>query len=118
MTFDKNTANLISAFKKLSLEPLEELCDVSIYSYDYKQELIEKLQKKFDKISSEDISELVAKESKCKYCYHESKAYSFHHPKTDELIVRYVIFRESENFYRVEECKYKPILNREDGFPF
>ncbi|TWO31510.1 hypothetical protein E1J38_013385 [Seonamhaeicola sediminis] len=110
--------SIIKAFCKLSIASLKEIDAELTYSYNNKEELIEELKQLFDGIKSKGISQLKVKDAKCKYCYPDKAAFGFHHPQTDELIIRYVIFKERDKFYRVEQCKNKPIPDREDGFPF
>lgn len=118
MSSDKTTNNIIKAFKYLSTEHLEKVCDKTIYSYNYKHEMIDELESVFNKIRLKGISSLKVKNSKCKFCYPNANAYSFHHPITDEFIVRYVIHQKEKNVFHIGECKNKPIPVREDGMPF
>ena len=110
--------HIVQAFCQLEISPLDKLDDNASYSYNYKDEMIAELQEVFDKIKSTGVQSLKAKDSKCKYCYPNANAYSFHHPKTNEFIIRYVIHQESDNVYRVEQCKNNPIPDGENGMPF
>lgn len=111
------------AFCSLDSSILLEMDEHAIYSDNYLDEIIEELQKVFDKIKSKDINSLIVKDSHCKYCYPEGKAYSFHHPITGKFIIRYVIAHEGESddgetIYRIEECRNNPIPYGQDGMPF
>lgn len=123
MSINKNQSDyfekvLIIAFENLDISLLNIISHKFTYSYNDKIEFIEEMKIVFEKIRAEGINSLLAKPSKCKYCYPTGKAYSFHHPKTDNFIIRYVIFKESHDFYRVEQCKNNPILKSEKGIPF
>lgn len=110
--------SIVSSFCSLDVSFLDKLDGDIIYSYNYKHEMIAELGSVFEKIKSKGINKLIVKDSACKYCYPKGKAFSFHHPKTDEFIIRYVIFKEKDDFFIVEECKNNPIINTEDGMPF
>ena len=109
---------IVQAFCHLSVLPLKELDENMSYSYSNKQELIDELNSVFKKIKGEAINKLIVKDSKCKYCYPKGRAYAFHHPNTNELVIKYVIFKENNNFFRIEECKNNPIKNTEGRMPF
>src|SRR5690606_24537871 len=109
---------MVEAFCLLSIEPFKNIDETADYSHNYKHEFIDEMQTLFEKFKSRGLTSLIAKPSKCNYCYPTGKAYSFHNPDTDEFIIRYVIFQESEKVYRVEECRNKPIPDGEDGLPF
>ena len=97
---------------------LNQLDDDIIYSYDYKDELIQKFRANFKELKSNGITSLKVVESKCEFCYPDKKTYAFYNPTTNELVLRYVIFQESQDFYRVEECKNQLTNKRHYGLPF
>lgn len=109
---------VVKAFRRLETSPLDKLDANAVYSYNYKDEMIAELQKVFEKIKSTGVQSLKVTDSKCKYCYPTANAYSFHNPKTDEFIIRYVIHQESEDEFRIEECRNKPIPDGKNGMPF
>lgn len=104
---------LISAFKAINSSSLLTLSDSISFSYDYKSELIQKLDNLFKGFKSQGINSLEVKEISCKFCYPNKPAFEFYNPATNELVCRYVIFQESEDFIRVEECS-----NQETFDPF
>ena len=116
--FNNLEQSLINAIQNLNISFLDTLDKTADYSHNYKHEFIAEMQTLFEKFKSRGLTSLIAKPSKCNYCYPTGKAYSFHNPDTDEFIIRYVIFQESEKVYRVEECRNKPIPDGEDGLPF
>lgn len=109
---------VVNAFCSLDVSPLKKLDKKASYSYNYKHEMIAELQSVFDKIKSKGVQNLEVENSKCKYCYPSANAYSFHNSKTGGFVIRYVIHQESNDVYRIEQCKNKPIPDGEDGMPF
>ena len=118
MTLFQLEKHIKEAFINLNPSILENLDEDAVYSYDFKHEFIDKLDKLFREIKSKGISNLSVINSKCKFCYPSANTYSFHNPKTDEFIIRYVIHQESDNVYRVEQCKNNSIPDGENGMPF
>ena len=88
------------------------------YSYYDKNELKTQFKTLFENLKSVGITSLRVKESICKYCYPNKEVFEFCNPFNNEIVVRYVIFKESKEFYRVEECKNKPTNKIKNGFPF
>ncbi|WP_242203243.1 hypothetical protein [Aestuariivivens insulae] len=115
MELKELTKGVLGAFEELNIDRLNKL-DELYYSHSTKQEFITELQKLFDGLMKQGVNSLIAKPSKCKYCYPTAKAYSFHHPETDEFIIRYVIHQETEDEFRIEECRNRPL--REGSMPF
>ncbi len=109
---------VVKAFCDLDSNILESLDGNAIYSYNYKNEMIDEIGKVFVKIKSAGVSSLTVKKSNCMFCYPQANAYAFHNPQTDEFIVRYVISQDEDGMYRVEECKKKPITCGENGMTF
>lgn len=107
---------IIKAICGLDSSKLNSIDEDAIYSYNYKDEFILEMESEFRKIRNKGIDSLVVQKSECKYCYPFSNAYSFHHPVTDEFIIRYVIHQEKEGVYKIEECRNRP-LKFEDVFP-
>lgn len=118
MILNQQEKYLKEAFISLNTSCLENLEEEADYSHDYKYELIEKLEKLFSEIKSKGTKSLIAKPSECKYCYPSAKAYEFHDAKTDEFVIRYIIQKESDTFYRIQECGNKKYPFSEDGMPF
>lgn len=115
---DITTKTIIQAFINLDVSILSKINGRISYSFDSKNELISKFNKLFNELKSKGLNSLKVETSKCRYCYPSIKNYSFHHPITDEFIFRYVIFRESSDFYRIEECKNSPSSKSENSIPF
>lgn len=109
---------IVKSICELDESYLNQLDEDIIYSYDNKDELIQKFKSNFIELKSNGITTLKVVEAKCEFCYPDKQAYVFFHPVSNELILRYVIFQESEGFYRVEECKNKPIKKTNNGLPF
>jgi hypothetical protein len=116
--FNNLEQSLIKAFQNLNISFLNILDETAYYSHNYKHEFIAEMQTLFEKFNARGLTSLIAKPSKCIYCYPTGKAYSFHNPDNDEFIIRYVIFQESEKVFCVQECRNKPIPEGEDGMPF
>lgn len=110
-SFKLNHLLIVEAFKTLSIASLASLDGSVSYSYDYKSELIQKLDKLFQEFKSRGIKRLDVKKVHCKFCYPGKSSYEFYNSKTNEMVCRYVIFQESEEFIRVEECSNKPTFN-------
>jgi hypothetical protein len=106
-----NSLLIIEAFKSLNCVNLSGLDNDSSYSYDYKFEFIEKLDALFKEYKNQGIERLDVKEVNCKVCYPNKPSYEFYNPKTNEMVCRYVIFQESKDFIRVEECTNKSTFN-------
>jgi len=102
---------ITKSFEALDIYLLNKLDEQCSYSYDYKSELIEKLDKLFKEYKSQGIKSLVTKEIKCMFCYPNKPSYEFYNPETKEMVCRYVIFKESEDFIRIEECTNKKTFN-------
>lgn len=109
---------VIEAFCSLNTAPLSHVDEFSDYSHNNKDEFIEELNKVFNEIKSNDINALFVQTSTCQFCYPNASAYSFHHPITDQLIIRYVIDQIDERSFRVQECRNNPITDGDDGLPF
>jgi hypothetical protein len=128
MTYEMFKRIIVKAFHELDSSILKELDGNASYSYDYKFELIEKLEHLFEKYKSMGLKKLMVQDSKCNFCYKdskESKAYSFHHPDTGEFLIRYVLDYEGVaddggNIFKVNECTNIPLRLPEssDGLPF
>lgn len=110
--------HIIKSFCELNTEYLIKIDDYASYTHYYKHEFIAEMQTLFESLKLKGITSLIAKPSKCKFCYPSSNAYSFHHPETDEFVIRYVIHQKSKTSFIIEECKNKPILVGENGMPF
>lgn len=109
---------VVESFSNLNSSLLEGIEENAIYSYNYKNEMIDEIEKVFVKIKSAGVSSLTVKKSKCMFCYPQANAYAFHNPSTDEFIIRYVISQDKDGMYRIEECKNKPIPDGENRMPF
>lgn len=109
---------VIKAFCSLNTAPLSHVDEFSDYSHNNKDEFIEELNKVFNEIKSNGINALCVKGSTCKFCYPDASAYSFHHPVTDQLIVRYIVDQVDECSFRVQECRNEPTPDREKRMPF
>jgi len=100
---------VIKSFCTLDVTPFIMAEESAFYSNYFKDEMIVLFQELFDKYKAKGINNLVVKDSKCLHCYPDSNAYSFHHPKTDEFLIRYVISQKDPNLFIVEECRNKII---------
>ncbi|MBA6153940.1 hypothetical protein [Gelidibacter maritimus] len=109
---------VIEAFCSLSTAPLSHVDEFSDYSHNNKDEFIEELNKVFNQIKSNGINALLVQTSTCKFCYPNANTYSFHHPVTNLLIIRYVIDQVSQRSFRVQECRNLPLPKVESGMPF
>lgn len=109
---------VVEAFCTLDTNPLNMLDQDASYSHNYKDEFIEEMEEVFNKIKSEGIYKLSVNPSRCKFCYPDANAYSFHHPNTGEFFMRYVIHQSGENEFGIEQCRNKPLPELEHGMPF
>ena len=109
MTLQDLEKIVVKAFCELDSSILDQLEEWAFYSYDYKEELIEKLDKLFKKYQSAGLTNLEVRDSECKYCNPKANAYSFHNPETGEFLIRYVFTYEGEtdegeSIFGVDQC--------------
>ena len=74
MTLFQLEKHIKEAFINLNPSILENLDEDAVYSYDYKHEFIDKLDKLFREIKSKGILSLKVTDSKCKFCYPTANA--------------------------------------------
>ena len=118
MTLGDLTEYIALAFCRLDTSILNKLDENASYSFNYKEELIEELQEKFDGYKKAGISRMAISFSQCLYCYPKAKALSFYNQETDEFVVRYVIHEEGPEEFIVHECRNIPLPDGENGMPF
>ena len=102
---------IINTLCKLDISYLSKLEEGVMYSYSFKDEIIIEFSKQIKKILLKGVTSLNMQVSACLYCYPECNAFSFHHPQTDELMVRYVVGKNKNRGteYVLEECTNTPI---------
>ena len=109
---------LVQSIGNLDIKCLNDIDEKISYSYNNKNELIESFKVLFEELKSKGITSLDVQSSKCNFCYPDKDAYAFYNPTTNDLVLRYVIFQESPDFYRVEECKNKLNILLTQNLPF
>lgn len=105
---------LINSLKNLNSDLLAFLPNGENIIYNevnFKQELIAELKRDFKRLGYSGEFPLYIKRSKCNYCYPNNKTYSFHNPKTDELVFNSVVDKVDEKNYIILICENKPKLN-------
>jgi hypothetical protein len=110
--------SIIVAISNLSVDALTVLAPYALYSSLDKAQFIEEIQRDILKVREFGIDTLIVKESSCKFCFPSANSFSFHHSRTNELIIRYVILKEDEKRYIVQECRNKWFLKEKSGLPF
>lgn len=109
---------VVTAFEALHIKKLRKIDEDAFYSDLDKEQIIAEISKDIEKIKRLGISDLKVQPTTCQYCYPKANAFSFHHPETEELIIRYVIYQESKKCFIVKECKNQVIPDGENGMPF
>ncbi len=109
---------VIDAFTTLNVSWLNQLDPDVLYSDLDKDQIIEELNYEIMRIRKMGLDKLEARPSKCKYCYPEDKAYSFHNTDTGEFVIRYVIHQENQSKFIIERCQNRIIPDGENGKPF
>jgi len=104
---------ILKSFCELSVKPLFLLReDENVgYSFDLKVEFITKMDKLYKKLRSQGINKLKYIKVRCEYCYPDKPSYEFYSTNSKRFIMRYIIFKESRNLIRVEECLNRPSFN-------
>lgn len=118
MTLSELVEYIALAFCRLDTSILDKLDKNASYSFNYKEELIEELQGKFDGYKKAGISRMAISFSQCLYCYPKAKALNFYIQETDEFVVRYVIHQQGSEEFIVQECRNILLPDGEDGMPF
>jgi|GEM_PF-5876412 len=99
-----NEKIMIDSLVRLDSSKLSSLEDNLIVSYSFKDEFIKEFSKGIEEIKNKGHKAMIFKETKCRQCFPNYKAYEFHDSYSDEFIVRYVIHQESENSIMVSKC--------------
>ncbi len=109
---------VIDVFTTLNVSWLNQLDPDVYYSGLDKEQIIEEIDKALIKIRKTGLNKLEARPSKCKFCYPEGIAWSFHNPFTGEFVIRYVIHQEDQSRFIIERCQNRVLTEGENGLPF
>ncbi|MFD0762717.1 hypothetical protein ACFQZW_11550 [Lutibacter aestuarii] len=111
---------VIQSVCNLDISYLSELDEDIMYSYSFKNEVLIEFSNKFKEFLLRGIKNLNVKPSECLYCHPNLNAFSFHHPDTDDLMIRYVIGKDEKGYnqFILEECRNRPISKGKNGDPF
>jgi hypothetical protein len=111
---------VIDTFCNLDVSYLSDLDESYMYSDCFKDEVIIHFAKQIKAMLLKGITTLNMKNSACLFCYPDCNAYSFHHPQTDELMVRYVVGKSKNQAkeFILQECLNKQIPDGKNGMPF
>lgn len=107
----KVALNSLSNLDESILLELPNDFEVLFNEFNCRQELIAELKRDFKKLGYGGEFPLYIKRSKCNYCYPNNNTYSFHDPKTDELVFSSVVDKVDEKNYIILICENKPKLN-------
>ncbi len=118
MNFQQFKNYFLKAFRDINIEELYLLDPGSIYSDLDKDQIIEEISRELKKVREKGITNLEARPSKCKFCYPEGSAWSFHNPETGEFVIRYVIYQENQSRFIIELCQNRIITEGGNGLPF
>jgi len=118
MTLPELEKLVIDAFTTSNVSRLHQLDPNALYSGLDKEQVIEEIEIELIKIRKLGLDKLEARPSKCKFCYPEGKAFSFHNTETGEFVIRYVIHQEDQSRFIIEHCQNRIIIDGENGLPF
>ncbi len=96
---------------------LKNIPNNKLISWEFKDELIHKLDILFIQLKDRNIKSLKYQVSKCKSCYPDAPVYTFFDSESDYVVGRYVI-TETQDQYIFEQCKNTPIEDDAIGMPF
>ena len=112
--------SIIKACVNIDTSHLYNINDKAYYSSKNKQELIEEFEQMFKRIPKQ-LTGLIYKISFCNYCYKGCETQAFYDLNENiifSFIVKVDVFEEDTQFFIVQECKNKPILNSDSNYPF